>query len=166
MSNNNLQQELQISRYIIIYKFILGILELILGLGIIFFGKQIVIVYESFKAKEFLEDPHDLLVNIVEKVTPFLFKHQGYIVLILLLLGVVKVIGSIGLMYRKYWGLDLLIVLTISLLPFQLYNLSISFSWGKLAYFMINILIALYLVKFQPKKYFSNLKHRIHTKDS
>lgn len=161
MTTKRLDQELDVSRYIIVYKFILGLFELILGLGIIFVGSQMVEIYENFKAKELLEDPHDLLIGILEKIIPYLLRHQGYIVLILVVLGLVKIIGAAGLLYRKHWGLDLLVVLTISLLPFQVYNLIAFYSLAKLAYFAINVFIALYLVRFQPETYFSNLKRRM-----
>ncbi len=159
--SNYLEQDLHVSWYIIIYKFILGVFELFLGLGIIIFGKQIITIYESFKAQELLEDPHDLLISVVEKISPILSKHQGYIILLLLLLGIIKIIGSVGLMYRKHWGLDLLVILTMAILPFQFYNLVVSFSLAKLIFFIIDVFIALYLVKFQPKEYFSTFKQRV-----
>lgn len=161
MDTQNLEKELHVSRYIIIYKFILGLIELILGLGILFFTKQIYEVYLNFKTEELLEDPHDLLGNILEKVIPYVSQHQGYIVLILLTLGLVKIAGAIGLIYGKHWGLDLLVGLTLLLLPFEGYSLAVHPSVEKFAYFFINILIALYLVNFQPKEYFSKLNHRI-----
>ena len=160
--SNYLEQELHVSWYIIIYKFILGVLEFLLGIGIIIFGKQVVTIYENFKAQELLEDPHDLLIMLVEKISPILSKNHGYIILLLLFLGVVKIIGSVGLMYRKHWGLDLLVILTMAILPFQFYNLVVSFSFGKLVYFIIDVLIALYLVEFQPKEYFQTFKKRIY----
>ncbi len=162
--NKSLETELHISRYIIIYKLVLGLLETLLGLGIIIFGRQIVNIYQNFKSQELLEDPHDLLVSLLQKVLPYFVQHRGYVVFILLLLGIVKIVGSVGLMYRKHWGLDLLIILTILLLPFQLYSLFFSFSVSKLIYFTINLLIALYLVEFQPKNYFDQLRHRYQKK--
>ncbi len=165
MDTKNLEQEFHVSRYIIVYKFTLGLFELLLGFGIIFLGTQTLGIYESFKSKELLEDSHDLLVAVFEKLVPYLLKHQGYIVLILIVLGLVKMIAAVGLANRKHWGLDLLVVLTISLLPFQMYSLIFSYSFANLVYFTINVFIALYLVKFQPKTYFSNLKHRIRAKD-
>ncbi len=109
MATKDLERDLHISSYIIVYKFILGLIELILGVGIVFLGKQVLELYESFKSQELLEDPHDTFVLISQRLLPFIVEHQGYIVLILILLGVVKMVGSIGLFYRKHWGLDLLV---------------------------------------------------------
>lgn len=161
MDTQNLEKEYHVSRYIIAYKFILGLLETLLGVGTLIFGKRIYEIYLNFRNSEALEDPHDLLVFITEKTIPYLFAHRGYVVLILLLLGLTKMVGSVGLWYRKHWGLDILIVVTIALLPFESYYLIIHPSLSKSAYFLINILIALYLVNFNPKGYFTNFKKRI-----
>ena len=70
-------------------------------------------------------------------------------------------IGAVGLWYHKHWGLDILIVVTIILLPFEVVNLFRHLSLLNTAYFVINMLIALYLVNFNPKGYFTHLKHRL-----
>lgn len=161
MNTQELEKEYHVSRYIIAYKFILGLFETFLGIGTIIFGRKIYEIYLNFKSSELLEDPHDLLVTIAERVIPYLFAHRWYVVLILLLLGITKIIGSVGLWYKKHWGLDVLIMVTIALLPFESYYLIIHPSFSTIAYFLINILIALYLVNFNPKGYFTNLKSRI-----
>lgn len=161
MNTQELEKEFHVSRYIIAYKFILGFLETLLGVGTLIFGKIMYDVYLNFKNTEALEEPHDLLVFLTEKIVPYLFAHRGYVVLILLLLGLTKMVGSIGLWYRKHWGLDILIIVTIGLLPFESYYLIIHPSFSKIAYFLINLFIALYLVNFNPKGYFVNFKRRI-----
>lgn len=160
-SKKNIEQEYHVSQVIIVYKFVLGFFELILGLGILFGGKQILDLYENFKSQEILEDPRDLFITVIEKLLPIILHHQTFIILALIALGVVKMIGSIGLWYRKHWGLDLLVGLTIILLPFELYQLFPKPSLLKLSYFLINILIALYLVEFKPKDYFAKFKNRV-----
>ncbi len=161
MNTQGLEKEYHVSRYIIAYKFILGLFETFLGIGTIIFGRRIYEIYLNFKSNELLEDPHDLLVSIAQTAIPYLFAHRGYVIFILLLLGITKMVGSVGLWYRKHWGLDVLIAVTIALLPFESYYLIIQPSFSKTAYFLINILIALYLVNFNPKGYFTNLKNRI-----
>lgn len=156
----NIEKDFHISKYIIVYKFVLGIIELFLGLGIIFLEKQTLELYQKFKSQELLEDPHDTLIFILEKIIPYIFEHQGYIVLVLIALGLVKIIGSIGLLYHKHWGLDLLVALTVLLLPIDGYLLLTNPSLSKAIFFTINLLIALYLVNFNPKGYFSDLKKR------
>lgn len=159
--DQELEEEFHISRYIIFYKFISGSIELFLGLGTIFFSQQIFKLYQHFKASELLEDPHDLVVSLIEKVLPYLLEHRVYIVFFLTLFGLIKISGAIGLVYRKHWGLDLLVGFTIFLLPFTSYSLLANPSLSKFIYLTIDILIALYLVNFNPKHYFVNLKRRM-----
>ncbi len=161
MDTQRLEKEYHVSRYIIVYKFILGLFETFLGVGTIIFGRRIYELYLNFKNNQLLEDPHDLLIFITERTIPYIFTHRKYVVLILLLLGLTKLIGAIGLWYRKHWGLDILVGVTVILLPFESYYLIIHPSISKTVYFLINIFIALYLVNFNPKGYFTNFKNRI-----
>lgn len=156
--------QLRISKFIILYKFILGLIETILGLGIIIFGKEIYELYINFRNSDLFEDPHDFLAQATEKIIPYLLAHQGYVVLILLLLGITKIAGATGLWFHKHWGLDILIVVTILLLPFELLNLAASPNFSKILFFIINLFIALYLVNFNPHGYFKHLKQRIESK--
>ncbi len=161
MNTKNLEKGYHVSRYIIAYKFILGLFEVILGLGIIIYGTKIYQLYINFRNSELLEEPHDLVARTLERVLPYLLAHRGFVVFILLLLGITKVIGCIGLWYRKHWGLDILIIVTIALLPFEISALILYPSLTKISFFIINFFIALYLVNFNPKDYFTNLKQRI-----
>lgn len=153
--------KLNVSIYVIAYKFVLGVLELILGLGIVIFGNQILRLYFNFRSQELINDPDDLIIRLVERVLPYFLAYKGYIILILVILGLVKIVGAVGLYYKKHWGLDLLIGLTFLLLPFDLAALLQHSTWTKVFYFLINLLIALYLVQFHPTTYFKNLKERL-----
>ena len=155
-----LESELHISSWIIIYKFILGLIELIIGLIIFIEGNKLYGLYQNLRA-ELLEDSHDTIANFLQLFFPYLLEHRGYVLLFLIVLGLTKVIGAIGFHYKKTWGLDLLIGLTFALLPFDLFALIERPTLVKLSYFIINILIALYLVNFRPHHYFYNLKSRL-----
>lgn len=161
MAEENIEEELQISRLIILYKIISGFLEIMLGSALLIFGRELYRFYLNFQLEELFEDPHGLLASFLQKAIPYIFEHQGNIVLILFLLGTVKVAGAVGLLYHKHWGLDLLVGLTIILLPFEGANLLTHPSLTQFAYFSINLLIAFYLVNFKPKQYFHQLKRRI-----
>lgn len=156
-----LEEEFHVSKFIVAYKFILGLLEFLLGLAIIFFGRNALILYQNFKSDELLEDPHDLLVNITEKFVPYLFKHKEYVIFILIILGLTKMIGAIGLMYKKTWGLDLLLGVTILILPFQLFSFLRNPSLFDLIYLLIGVFIIFWLVNFKPKEYIHKFKRRI-----
>ncbi len=160
MSSHSHKAKIPISNYIIAYKFSLGVFETLLGIAIILFGKQAVMVYEAFKSRELLEDPHDLLIQILQSLIPYLLTHRGLIVLILFGLGFIKIFGAIGLWYGKHWGLDLLVGLTFLVLPFDLYYLIINPSLPKLSFFLINMFIAFYLIQFEPRKYFKEFVKR------
>ncbi len=165
MDTQSLEKEYHVSYYIILYKFILGFIELFLGLGTIFFGKKIFTLYQTFKSQELLEDPHDVLVSITEKILPYILAHRTYIVVFLIILGLVKIIGAIGLYYHKHWGLDLLVGITVLLLPFETYSLVIHPTIGKFIYFIVNMFIALFLVNFKPWAYVLKLKQNMQRKE-
>ncbi len=104
--------EIKIARYIIVYKFLLGLLETILGFGMVIFGGRIYTLYINFRNNEIFEDPHDFLAFWAEKIVPYILMHRGYVALILLLLGITKMVGAAGLWYKKHWGLDVLIIVS------------------------------------------------------
>ncbi len=144
----------RVSKTIIFYKLITGIIEFILGLGILFFGRNIAKMYTHYKVRELLEDPHDLLITTIEKIIPILIHYRTYFMIFLIVFGTVKIIGAIGLLYNKEWGLDLLILFFFLMLPFDIYTLFSHPTFLKTLYFLINALIALYLVEFRPHTYF------------
>src|SRR3989344_2127092 len=115
MNTQNLEEEYHVSRYIIVYKFLLGLFETILGLGMLLFGSKISELYINFTNRELLEEPHELLALILQRIVPF--------------------------------------------------SLNVHPSLSKITFFIINMLIALYLVNFNPKGYFTKLKKRWYTPD-
>ncbi len=163
-TEQKLEHEFHISTWIIIYKFILGVVELILGLGLWIFGNKLFDLYFRFRDDQLLENSNDTILDILERIVPFLQEHKGYIILLLILLGVVKIVGSVALYYKKHWGLDLLIGLTFVLLPFDLIDLVKHPTLFNFLFFLINIFIALYLVNFKPHHYFRSLKTRLSKK--
>lgn len=150
-------QTTEISKAVIFYKLVLGLIELSLGVGTLLFGHTIFRIYTHFRAQELLEDPHDTLIFVIEALSPTLVRHRTYIVFFLLILGTTKIVGSIGLLYKKEWGLDLIIGLFVFLFPFDLYSLATQPNLSKLIYFLINILITLYLMQFKPHLYMKRL---------
>jgi uncharacterized membrane protein (DUF2068 family) len=143
-----------VSKTVVLYKLITGLIELILGLGILFFGRNISRIYTNYKLNELLEDPHDLLINIVEKIIPVFVHYHTYFMIILVVFGLVKIIGAIGLFYDKEWGLDILILFFFLMLPFDIYTMFSHPTLLKTLYFLTNTLITLYLIEFKPHTYF------------
>lgn len=152
-----LENKWHVSGGIVLYKFTLGFFELILGLGLLFANSSFMYWYKDLAGKELLEDPHDLLILLSQQVIPIVMANRHYLVFNLVLLGMVKIIGAIGLLYKKEWGVDLLVGLTILMLPFQLFRLYRHFSVLETVYFGVGLFIALYLINFKPKKYAHSL---------
>jgi uncharacterized membrane protein len=152
-----IEKEFHVSIYIIIYKFILGTVEFLAGLTIALFGPKIYRIYQTSLIKELSEDPHDLLAHLSEIFVPNLLTHNTYIIFYLIVLGLAKMAGAFGLIYRQNWGVDLLVGLTILMAPFQIVNLITHPNVFDLIYFIVGILIALYLIEFRPKAWISRI---------
>jgi uncharacterized membrane protein len=152
-----IEKEFHVSVYILVYKFMLGIIEFLAGLAIALFGTKIYTVYQTSLIKELSEDPHDLLARISENFVPNVLTHSTYIVVYLIVLGLAKILGAIGLIYKQNWGVDLLVGLTILMAPFQIVNLIMHPNLFDLIYLIIGLLIALYLIEFRPKAWISRV---------
>jgi uncharacterized membrane protein len=153
----NPKEKFHVSRLIILYKFALGLIEFISGLGIVFLGKQILASTMVQISQELSEDPHDLLANMGVGIVPNIFTHNTFFVTSLILLGFTKIAGAIGLVYKQNWGVDLLVGLTVIMLPFQLINLFVHRSFMDFLYLVLGIVIALYLIQFKPKAWISRV---------
>jgi uncharacterized membrane protein len=158
------ENEYHVSWYIILYKLTLGIVELLAGIGLALFGSDIMRFYLSYSARELSEDPHDILIRFSEGIVPQLFTHNTYLIFYLILLGMAKIAGSIGLVYKQNWGADLLVGLTVLLLPFQLVNLILHPSLFDVVYIFLGLFIALYLIEFRPKAWISKILIRYFKK--
>lgn len=151
------ENEFYVSWYIILYKLSLGVIEFVVGVGLALFGSHMMSLYLSYSARELSEDPHDMLVRFSEHLIPQLFTHNTYLIFYLIMLGIAKIAGSIGLIYKQNWGVDLLVVLTAILLPFQIVNLIFHPSILDVVYIALGLFIALYLIEFKPKAWVSRI---------
>jgi uncharacterized membrane protein len=149
----SLEKELHVSWLIVGYKMITGIAELVFGFGILFFGRGVLAIYHSLVSGELLENPRDLLVIMGQRVIPYVFAHNHSLSFFLIMVGLAKVIGAVGLIYKKDWGVDLLIGVTLLFLPFQVWNFVIHHSVPDLVYLLLGIFISLYLINFKPREY-------------
>ncbi len=157
-----IENEFHVSIYIVVYKFLLGLFEFGSGVTIGLFGSRIYQYYQASLLKELSEDPHDVLARLSEMVVPNLLTHSGFVVIYLLVLGLAKMIGAIGLIYKQNWGVDLLVVLTILMAPFQIVGLIIHPHILDLLYLVMGLLIALYLIEFKPKAWISRMLLRFN----
>ena len=160
VSEEKFEKELHVSWYIVAYKFLFGLTELLLGAGITIFGSAAVSWYRVISVQELSEDPHDVLIRLTESVIPHVFAPHTFISVYLILLGTAKIAGAIGLVYKQYWGIDLLVGLTFVMLPFQLVQLIMHPSVADLLYIVTGLLIALYLINFHPREWAAHISNR------
>jgi uncharacterized membrane protein (DUF2068 family) len=152
-----IEKEFHVSVYIIAYKFLLGVIEFAAGVAVAFYGSSLYHLYQASVVKELTEDPHDVLARLSETIVPNLLTHHSYVMISLLVLGVAKMAGAIGLMYKQNWGVDLLVSLTVIMAPFQIVSLILHPHIFDVIYFVVGLLIALYLIQFKPKAWISRL---------
>ncbi len=152
-----LEKQYHVSVYIVIYKFLLGIIEFALGVIIVAFGAEIYQAVQASLLRELSEDPHDLLARLAETIVPNVLTHHGFVVLSLIVLGIAKMAGAIGLIYKQNWGVDLLVGLTIIMAPFQIVSLILHPRLFDTLYLLVGFVIALYLVEFKPKAWISRV---------
>lgn len=143
-----------VSPVIVTYKLVTGVVELIFGFAFLFLGRTVSRIYISYRLRELLDDPHDLLISIVQKIIPTLIHYHTYLMVTFIVFGLIKTIGAIALFYDKEWGLDLLILFFFLMLPFDIYTLFSHITFLKTMYFLVNALITLYLIEFKPHSYF------------
>ncbi len=152
-----IEKEFHVSVYIIAYKFFLGLIEFAAGVAVAFFGTSLYHLYQASVIKELSEDPHDVLALLSETIVPNVLTHHGYVVVTLIVLGVAKMAGAVGLIYKQNWGVDLLVALTVIMAPFQMISLILHPHLFDAIYFVAGLLIALYLIQFKPKAWISRL---------
>lgn len=156
-----IEKEYHVSWYIIVYKLVFGVAEILLGIGITIFGRVALHWYNVYMVKELSEDPGDLLVRLTEGIIPNVLTHHTFLAIYLVVLGAAKTVGAIGLIYKKTWGVDLLIGLTIIMLPFQIVQLILHPSFADFLYILVGLLIAMYLVNFRPRKWVGRMAARV-----
>ena len=84
------------------------------------------------------------LVHLLEGMGPAKFIAVG---IVALAYAAIFATEGIGLWMRKYWAEWFTVIATGSLVPVELYECIMRFSWLKLAVMVANILIVIYLVR-------------------
>ena len=157
----HIETEYHVSWFIIVYKMAFGLIEFFSGVGIAVFGRKMLATYTYFVTRELSEEPHDLLARLSEQIVPHIVTHNTYLVIYLILLGLAKIAGAVGLIYKKNWGVDLLVALTLIMFPFQCIHLIIRPSLIEFVYIIVGLSIAMYLINFHPKEWATRVSHTI-----
>jgi uncharacterized membrane protein (DUF2068 family) len=156
-NEEQIEKEYHVSIYIIVYKFLLGLIELAAGIAVAFFGAKLYQLYQTTVIKELSEEPHDLIARISMSIVPGLFAHHMYVVITFFVLGLAKMAGAIGLVYKQNWGVDLLVGLTMIMAPFQIVSLVRHPNFLELVYLLVGLVIAFYLIEFRPRAWISRI---------
>lgn len=161
MNEQKVEAQYHVSWFIVAYKFLFGLTEVLFGLALAFFGKTATVWYRAYASAELSEEPHNLLIRLTQSVIPSILTHHTFLVFYLLLLGIVKIAGAIGLVYKQDWGVDLLVAVTIIMFPFQFIQLIMRPSIADFLYIFIGLFIAMYLVNFKPHEWAARMATKV-----
>ena len=93
-------------------------------------------------------DPHGKYINRLLARVSSLDAHQlREIGVGSLIYAVVFVVEGIGLMLRRMWAEVMTVIVTISFIPLEVYELVNHGSWAKAAVIVVNVLVVLYLLR-------------------
>lgn len=134
-------------RTIAVFKFIKAALLVGAGIGALRLVKLDVFEYATYLVGRFHLNPGNRIVAEVlaraTNVTPRRLHEFGIIAFIYAALFVVE---GVGLWSLKRWGEWITVVITSSLLPFEIYELWHRFTFSKTAVLVINVAVVCYLV--------------------
>lgn len=135
-------------RLIALFKFIKAILLIATGIGAFHFVHTNLTQYAENLVRRYHLDPGNHYVTLVlartTSVTPRRLHELGAVAFIYAALFLLE---GIGLWRLKRWGEWLTVIITGSLLPFEIYELCRRPSWAKLVVAIVNAVILWYLAK-------------------
>lgn len=93
-------------------------------------------------------DPHGkYLTEILAKLTAMHARELHEIGVACLLYALVFITEGIGLLGRRMWAEVMTVIVTLSFIPLEIYELFHHRSWAKVVVIVINVLVALYLLR-------------------
>jgi uncharacterized membrane protein (DUF2068 family) len=96
------------------------------------------------------------LIDHVQRITPHRLRQ---ISLASMVYAGVATVEGIGLLKEKVWAEYLTMILTASLLPFEIWEIAHQFTWTKVIVILINIAVLVYLIL-----YVRNARKHVATK--
>ena len=144
-------------RLVVLYKLILGLVEIILGtiFVVLALGVQSVATggfIQKVIAKELGEDPNDIFLHwILTHNLPFPIRTALHLSLLLVILGIVKLVIAYGIWQHSHRAKILTIILVLSLGIGGLVEIISNFSWFKILATSIDFVLLYYLVFVLPK---------------
>ncbi|HCU47510.1 MAG: hypothetical protein UW01_C0020G0004 [Candidatus Nomurabacteria bacterium GW2011_GWA2_43_66] len=144
-------------RLVVLYKFILGLVELIFGSSFVLLtlGAQEVSssgVVQKIISKELGEDPNDLFVHwLLTHNLPFPISTALHLSLLVLALGIIKLIIAYSIWQHSHKAKILSIILVSALGIGGMIEIWQNFGWFKVVATIIDFLLLYYLAFVLPK---------------
>ena len=119
MQENNIRRLFKVS---VLLKAANAIAEIVGGTSLLFTGEITKVVSQMIQ-REFLEDPRDLVANVVQHYLPYFSGHsQLFAAYYLLSHGIIKIFLAVGLLRDKLWAYPAAIVFFILFILYQVYR--------------------------------------------
>jgi uncharacterized membrane protein (DUF2068 family) len=142
------------------FKLLKGLLLLAVGIGALRLMHKDVAVFISNLADFFRIDPDNEWINrLLEKTEGLNSRRLQFIGVGSFCYSGLLIIEGVGLLLRKHWAEYMVIILTASLIPLEIYGLVKHASALKIAVLLVNIAIVVYLVHVVRKQ---RRVHRLH----
>ncbi len=161
MANNNETKMRTLTKIAIFYKILLGIIEFIFGLGLLVLGLQLYEMFNRFINTHAIQDSDDIFLIITNQYVPILLQHRYLISIIFLALGLSKIMGGLGMLYRKVWAKHLLISFMLAFIPYDLVGFIRSPTLFEAVYLVFSIVLVLYFMDFRPRQYWHEVRDMV-----
>ena len=97
-------------------------------------------------AHEAVEDPTDMAMLFMQHRLPFLLTGKTWIAVALLALGLAKLVGAVGLLMRRAWGVYLLASVLVAVLPEDALHFAAHPTLFGGVFLAVNVLVLVVLV--------------------
>jgi len=149
----------RIARFLVYFKGIFGIIELITGFGLLLVGKK-----SLNNVMLWLVDlePFERHPRLLDSTTKFIAEHilgslHTLIALYMIVHGLVAIAVVIALVHKKLWAFPTAGIILALFIIYQIYRLALVFSLALLIFTLIDIVI-IYFLRYEYKRVRLKLK--------
>ena len=159
MTNKHSTMDHRIARFLVYFKGIFGIIELITGFGLLLVGKK-----SLNNVMLWLVDlePFERHPRLLDSTTKFIAEHilgslHTLIALYMIVHGLVAIAVVIALVHKKLWAFPTAGIILALFIIYQIYRLALVFSLALLIFTLIDIAI-IYFLRYEYKRVRLKLK--------
>lgn len=147
MASGKSTMDHKIAKIIVYFKGIFGIIELIVGLGLLFVGRESLNEYMLWLV-DF--EPFEKHPRLMDSTTRFIADHvlgsmHTLIALYMIVHGLVFIAVVIALVHKKMWAFPAAGILLTLFIIYQIYRLALAFSLILLIFTLIDVAIIFFL---------------------